>query len=251
MRNERAFLSAARERPRVGARGIGLAILVVGFACVSLRSQTTAVSNLSQAFHAYVGPGVGSTAGEIFRDGFSFTTGSTTYSLNSVMLSGFGYGTGPTGFSLSLSSSISASGPSSPIVTFSGSSTLPANTTYTFTPSASTTLSASTTYWLIASSPSNLALNTGFSIPATSSTAEDAGALSGWSVGDSIWISANGGTSWFTNTSNLVQFSVQVTAIPEPATLAGWVGLGCALAAFVEKSRKRRHTGSARNTPTI
>ena len=209
----------------------------VGLICTPLYPQTTAVSNLSQTFSAYVGPGVGSSASLVFSNGFSFTTGSTANSLSSVTLSGFGYGTSPTGFSLALYSGISAAGPSGIIVNFSGSSTLPSNTTYTYTPSANTTLSASTTYWLVASAPSNLSLNTGFSLPSTAMTAEDAGALPGWSIDDLRW-STNNGTSWTTDTSHIHQFSVQVTAIPETSAFAALLGVGV----FAAAAWKRRKT---------
>jgi hypothetical protein len=83
-----------------------------------------------------------------------------------------------------------------------------------------------TTYWLVASSPTTNS-GSGFSLSSTASTAEDTGALSGWSIGNTRWFTANGGTTWGTDTALLVQFSVQASAIPEPSSYVLILAVSC------------------------
>jgi hypothetical protein len=95
---------------------------------------------------------------------------------------------------------------------------------YVYTTNAPATLLANSTYWVVASAPTAPA-SAFFAWRSTNSTAEDGGVLSGWSLGDTRWASLNGGTSWSGLGGAIPQFSVQVSAIPEPSTYAVFTGL--------------------------
>jgi hypothetical protein len=97
---------------------------------------------------------------------------------------------------------------------------------YTYTPVTPTALSAANTYWLVTSAPTTAA-DSAFSVNATTSLGEDAVPLSGWSIGDVRWVSGDEGIDWGDGGGGVYipQFTVQVTAVPEPATFAAWLGL--------------------------
>jgi hypothetical protein len=119
------------------------------------------------------------------------------------------------------------------VVTLSGSSVPGAgNNIYT---TSATPLLANTTYWLVASAPTTAA-DTSFTFSATASSAEDSGALSGWTIGDFRWATSDGGSNWFT-ASDVPLFSVQVSAVPEPSAYAALAGLGALGLAAI----RRRH----------
>jgi hypothetical protein len=198
-------------------------------------AQSTAVSNAAQTFSNYTGP-ANNGSGNVIADAMSFTTGSTSYTFTSISIQGFGYGSGPTGFTMALYTGIGAGGPTGLVTNLSGSSTLPSAGTYTYTPVTPTTLLASTTYWWVSSAPTTPS-SSGFSLNATASASEDGGALAGWSIGDTRWVTTDGGTSWTTSSPLLQQFTVTVTAIPEPVSAAGLAG-GCALALALWRRRR-------------
>jgi len=87
-------------------------------------------------------------------------------------------------------------------------------------------LSASTTYFLVFSSTDT---GNNSNIAATESDAETVGdtALvgSGWSIGDTHWISNDEGANWTEKTYATGQIQINVAAVPEPSSLA-LLGLG-------------------------
>lgn len=192
-----------------------------------LRSQTTAISNLGQTFggSAQVGQNT-------IEQACSFTTGATPYSLSSVSLK-FYSESSATGFKLELFAGVSNTGPSGFITAFNGSSS-PVNESV-YTPAFSTTLAANTTYWLVASAPST---SDSFGWFMTASPFEDAGGLSGWSIGDGRWVTGDA-LSWHATGDYPAQFSVEVAAIPEPATYAALMGATLLGTALYRRSRRQ------------
>jgi hypothetical protein len=195
---------------RVAARSF-LAALLVSIA--SVHAQTIAVSNRGQAFNASL------IADATFSDAIDFTTGGTAMDLASFTLPIQSFGGSPSGFSLSLHSGLT--GGATLITTLTG--TTPSSLAdYVFLPSGATTLAANTTYFLVLTAASSGA-SSGFHWSAAATTNEDGGALAGWSIGNLRWISSNGGASWGTAAGVVPQFSVEVSAIPEPSTYAAFV----------------------------
>ena len=141
-----------------------------------------------------------------------------------ITLSTVGSTGSASGFSVSLYTGISGSGPTGLVTTLSGSSTPTTAGNYTYIATSLTPLLANATYWLAATAPTTPA-NTLFSFNSTASTAEDSGALSGWSIGDIRYLTNDGGTSWFSQATSVLQFSVQYSAVPEPSTCAAFAGL--------------------------
>lgn len=200
--------------------------------------QTVAVSNLGQNY-ANTGWAIGTFSPWVYKVAFGFTTGSTNVSLSNFVIFLNGTDGAATGLSFSLYSGISSAGPTGAVADLSGPSVISNGANYTYSPTAPTTLLANTTYWIAGTAP-DTANNTAFSIAGTSSFAEDSGALPGWSIVDGCWLSNNvaGGTTWnFQNTSVIPQFSVALSAIPEPEAGTAFLATGvlghCAL--------RRRH----------
>jgi hypothetical protein len=177
-------------------------------------AATIGVSNLGQADQSTII--LGHVLGQEYRFATSFTTGSGSFDLHSIILPFAGtYGGPASGYSLALYATVSASGPAGLVTSFFGNST-PSNSLESYTPSLSTTLLANTTYWIVEQA-NTTAPGTGFGTIHTGSAAEDTGGLSGWSIADHRWVTNNGGALWFQAGPNITprQFSVQVAPVPD------------------------------------
>lgn len=194
---------------------------------IPLHAQTTAVSNLSQTY--FTTQTVGKGSGSDFQQAISFTTGGSITDLSAIVLSGGAFGS-VTDFTVAVWTGIGGGGPTGLVATLAGINPLATVGTYGYTPSSTLSLSASSTYWLVVSAPTT-AVNTGFSWRSTSSSGEDAGAVAGWTIGNTRWVTLDGGASWSGVGGGVPQFYVQVAAIPEPSTgvaMFGLCALGCA-----------------------
>ncbi|MFA6432456.1 MAG: choice-of-anchor R domain-containing protein [Candidatus Paceibacterota bacterium] len=203
---------------------IGLLIVLVFGLCLwtsTVHAQSVvAVSNIGQPHLTGVSVGLNGTT--IFKEAVSFTTGSTDLSLVNVTIGIDGALSGATGFTLGLYGSFSGSGPADLVDTLVGPTAPTAAGYYTYTPSAPVEFQPNTQYVLAAFADTSPAV---FFVKMTGSTTEDAGGSAGWSIGDDHWGGSQLG--WGTN-SGILQFSVTsttVTAVPEPATSATWIGL--------------------------
>jgi hypothetical protein len=183
-----------------------------------LHAQSSAISNLDQPAGSNIA--VGKTPEFNFSTGFSFTTGSVNTTLAGITLSMFTASSeSAAGFSVAIYNGIGTTGPTGLFGTLSGSTTPVTTGLYSYT-TPGLSLLADTTYWIVATAPTT-PTNTHFRILSTTSTAEDAGGFVGWSIGDSRWLTNNGGASWFnTTTGQLPFFSVQLMSVPEPSTFA-------------------------------
>jgi hypothetical protein len=223
---------------------ITLVITMLSLACAGqLRAATIAVSNLGQPTAPFTYALGRSYPDSDFLEGVSFATGPGTHRLESVVLSFYSRNGEATGFNVALYGGISSAGPTGLVTTFTGNSA-PSTGHETYTPTSSTSLLGGTTYWLVGSSSSTAPL-TGFSMLGTTSLAEDAGALPGWSMGNFRMVSNNSGASWFaaTPTSGVLHYSVQVASVPDTGTTV--VLLGIALAGMVAVRRKLSQTPTA------
>lgn len=205
--------------------------LLAGVAsCSVAHAVPTAISNLSQTTSGTTFAIGKSVPAFNFQQGVSFTTGVGSFNLDSVTLSFYSKNGLASGFTASLYTSLTATGPSGLVAMLTGNST-PSTGLETYSVTNSTLLNGGTTYWLVLAATATSA-NSGFSLDGTNSLAEDVGAYAGWSIGDTRMVSNNGGNSWFegSTTSGVLQFSVQaspVTAtVPDCATTAVLLGVG-------------------------
>jgi hypothetical protein len=217
------------------------ALALAGLLPVAASAQVTGISNLGQTASSSIDVGQEPNL-DTFAQGFSFTTGATAMNLLHVHLQFEAASAGGlTGFSFSLYSGFSASGPTGQLATFTGSPAPATQGTFTYSPASTTMLSASTTYWLVATAPTLSIAGEHFHISTTSATAEDSGGLAGWVIGDTRWQSdITGGGTWSNLGGDVPQFGLTVSAIPEPSTYAlvlGTAGLGTVLL------RRRRGAG--------
>lgn len=155
--------------------------------------------------------------------GMSFTVGSdyTSWTLDSVDIRALANGT-PTGdFIVELHADDGADKPAvASLLSFSGSNPS-TQATYNFVPSSSYTLSSGTKYWLTAKSSASSPNVYGWIYTDPTSGAETT-ALTGWSIGDNVSASFNGGAAWSIFSLNPAIFAVNATGIiaPESSTLA-------------------------------
>jgi hypothetical protein len=208
-------------------------VLVLGLGLASIRAQSTAVSNRGQAFNAFL------IADATFADAIDFTTGGAVSTLDSFTLPIKSFGGSPAGFSLSLYSGLSGGGSGTLVTTLTGT-TPSALADYVFAPPVTTSLAANSTYFLVLTGLSSGA-SSGYHWSAAATTNDDSGAMAGWSIGNLRWISSNGGATWGTAIGVVPQFSVSVTAVPEPSTFAVLAGCAGLFAAW----RLRRGCGRA------
>ncbi len=83
-----------------------------------------------------------------------------------------------------------------------------------YVPTAATTLIAGATYWITAS-----AITGGYNwVFAEPYSAADTG-LNGWGIGDNVILSSDQGANWLAWPDEPAIFAINVTAVPEPATL--------------------------------
>jgi hypothetical protein len=220
---------------------IRLVIVMLTTAFVSqLRAATIAVSNLGQPTAPFTYALGRSYPDSDFLEAVSFTTGPGTHDLASVVLSFYSRNGEASGFTVGLYSGLSSAGPTGLVTAFSGDS-MPSSGLETYTPVGSPTLLGGTTYWLVGSSSSTAPL-TGFSMAGTTSLAEDASVLPGWSMGNFRMVSNNSGASWFaaTPTSGVLHYSVQVASVPDTGATVAL--LGVALVGLVAVRRQLRPT---------
>ena len=200
----------------------------------------TLVENLSQS-----NSDTGGITFDYLWQGSSFTTGSSSYNLNSATLL---FGQNPLSPSpnpnlfLRLYSNSSGT-PGTQLTSFTNPASITtslANNTFTLaTPQA---LAANTTYWLV----SGISIDTGtgsYNWGATTSTAQTG--LPGWTIGDGFVDSKNQGGSWSSfPTDGPLQFSLEgtenapPTSVPEPGSVVALLGLGGLGLASSLKKRK-------------
>ncbi|MFM6405644.1 MAG: choice-of-anchor R domain-containing protein, partial [Microcystis sp.] len=195
-------------------------------------SAVTLVENLSQSNN-----GVGAIRSS-FWQGSSFTTGSSSYNLNSATLL-FRENTAGANLFVRLYSNNSGQ-PGTVITNFTNPASITttlANNTFTLTtPQA---LAANTTYWLI-SGVSSGAENYSWGY----TTSSNQTGLLGWTIGDGFVSSSNQSASWITHpTSGPYQFSLEgttppPTSVPEPGSVVALLGLGGLGLASSLKKRK-------------
>jgi hypothetical protein len=213
-----------------------LVCLVLLFPVASSVAQDTAVSNVNQPRAGFT-LGVGKNSGFDFSVGFNFLTSASSANFASVSFVSAGAFGAASGFTLSLYSGFSASGPTGLITSLTGANPATDSGTYTYTPTVPVTLMGNTSYWLLASAPSTPA-NSSYGLYATSSDAEDVTGLAGWTIGNTRMFTSNGGSTWSSGTE-VPLFSVQVSAIPEPSTYALGAGAIALVGAFLWRRDKR------------
>jgi MYXO-CTERM domain-containing protein len=188
--------------------------------------QTVVSSNLGNVVHDSYLVGGSPGSGGPYWAAASFTTGSSaaTFGLAAVTLlignpaPAFGGTNG--GFSVSLFDD-SLSQPGSWLATLSGSANPAVAGPYAYSASG-VTLNANTAYWIVAQAGSDSA----YSWSGTADLGQ-----TGWAIGDIRGFAGNGGAYWSMvdgSTADVLQFSVSVSAIPEPsafALVAGLLGL--------------------------
>ena len=192
---------------------VAVLFVMAALGLLPLRSQTTAVSNLGPPRDLAVSSNIGG------MNAISFTTGATSYDFFSVTTHFRAYGSEMGGFSFSLYSDSGGNAPSSLLRTLVG--TVPTSDTiaeFTYTPATPLTFAAGATFWLVLAAPTTN-YGSGYDWTALNSVLEDAGALAGWSIGNSRKTSENG-ISWLLPAGTIVpQFSLAVTAVPEPGSM--------------------------------
>jgi hypothetical protein len=225
--------------PIFGVRSRAAALVLV-FAILTgtvTAQVVTAVSNISNSLS--VGFGIsGSPLGNALV-AQNFTTGSNSWTLNSVTLGLLKNNVAFTGDVTAYIYSDSGGTPAGLLASSVTTHTLPANTSinaeYTFSFSGQS-LSGSTTYWVAVS---GAASNAGLNWKGTSDNSQSTSV--GWSIADTgPRTSSDSGSSWGSASSLGVGiFSVSATsAIPEPSTYAAICG--AAVLGLAAWRRKRR-----------
>ena len=192
-------------------------LVVVGFACgIVARAQTVVLSNLSSTRSSQV-----SLSATAYQAAPFTTDSSSSYSLNSVTL-GLAAATNTSGnFFVAIYSGVSQ--PTTLVTNgqLSGNSNPASAGNYSFTAGATVALAPSTTYWVVAG------VTSGAGVYKWQTNTTDAYSVSSWlQVPDGFGHSVNAGGTWSTGTTTTPQvFEISATAIPEPSTYAGLVGL--------------------------
>ncbi|MFM7875164.1 MAG: choice-of-anchor R domain-containing protein [Microcystis panniformis] len=191
----------------------------------------TLVENLSQS-----NSDIGGITFDYLWQGSSFTTGSSSYNLNSATLLFQEFSTS-TDLFVRLYSDNSGK-PDTVITNFTNPTpitTTLANNTFTLaTPQA---LAANTTYWLVSGTTGGGEYYWGY----TSSSNQTG--LPGWTIGDGYVFSSDQSVSWDTDpTGGPYQFSLEgtenATNVPEPGSVVALLGLGGLGLASSLKKRK-------------
>ncbi|MBI5770411.1 MAG: M36 family metallopeptidase [Verrucomicrobia bacterium] len=170
-------------------------------------AELVAVSNLGQPVLAYLAVGKSNSGPYDFSLVGSFTTGPVASAFVKVTLFVASKSSGATGLTVALYTGISTAGPSGLVATLSGETSPASGASYPYVPTAPTVLAPATTYWIVISAPTT-PTNTTFGIRNTTSMTEDAGGVAGWSIGDFRYLTNNGGSTWFTSSTSVPQFSV-------------------------------------------
>ena len=150
----------------------------------------------------------------------SFTTGSSPlgYTLSAVDVK-LGSGTHAANTRVSIYETSSGS-PTSSLHVLNKPSSLTASATNTFTANAGATLDASTTYAVVIEVPSGADHTT---LDRTDSHAEDAGAASGWSIGNNRYTREDGG-GWAGATPAKPMIAIKGAAVPLPPVVVSNTG---------------------------
>ena len=184
-------------------------------------SSATTVSNLGNAsggglggLNTYVEPTFGQNA--ICAN--AFTTGASSAILNSITLAmqdDFGGG----GFEVDLYSDGGTIGPGTLVTILSGPSNPSTLGAYTYAPASPRALTPNTTYFVVAAVPVAEPVARSFTWSGTTDASETS--TEGWTIGDSSWLSNDGGASWVQVPFTFAgQFSVDASppsAAPEPS----------------------------------
>ncbi len=178
------------------------------------RGQVLVLSNVTETFSAGSWLNVNATQWL----GQPFTTGSSSFTLNSVSMEFVAGGTS-TGFAFRLYTA-GVGQPGTLLETLTPSANPNTGGTITFTSTNSTQLDANTSYWVVASVTSTQAARANM----TSSTGETS--AYGWTFSDIRYQSANSGASWATRTTfPRLSITATASAIPEPSTYAALAGV--------------------------
>ena len=206
-----------RKPPRAltrGLRGLAalllLAIAALGATPHEAQAQETLVSNTGQSTNP-LARSIGATGTFNFWAAQAFRTGSHSrgYTLNEVRAA-FGAIFG-TGVRVQIYSTTSGGAPDSSLFTLSNPATINSDASNTFSVSGTQTLSANTTYAVVFSKQSAGTA----SLKTTSSNAQDAGAASGWSIGDQLHWRNQSTAVWSTDTTSL---QIAIVGSPAPNT---------------------------------
>lgn len=215
---------------------------IVGACAVSPLRAQTAVSNLGQ--ETAVSLSVARTAEAVnYGRAFNFTTGAAPVEFTGVSLAvGSSAPNTGTGFTVSLHSGFSSAGSTGLLATLSGATAPAATDVYSYAVPSPVLLEAGTTYWLQVAAFAT-APNTYFFLRATTSTEEDADGLAGWSIGNSVWFSADGGNFWDSTAAStrfIPRFAVEYQAVAIPESATGVLATGLAALGFAGWRRIRR-----------
>ncbi|WP_353845159.1 MULTISPECIES: choice-of-anchor R domain-containing protein [unclassified Microcystis] len=213
--------------------GGGSLALLLSLGLGQQASAVTLVENLSQGNN-----GTGDVAINVWQ-GSSFTTGSSSYNLNSATLL-FGENTADPNLFVRLYSNSSGT-PGTQLTSFTNPASITTSlANNTFTLATPYTLAANTTYWLV----SGISSGTGSYIWGYTSSAAQTG-LPGWTIGDGFVKSNSQGGSWDSfPTDGPYQFSLEgttsppPTSVPEPGSVVALLGLGGLGLASSLKKRK-------------
>jgi hypothetical protein len=186
----------------VSGPSLGL-VLIAAMASGQSASAITMVDNLSGSFF-----GTDGLSSSGWR-GISFTTGSSNYNVDSVTLS---LNQSAAGNLFASIYSNNAGLPGSQLFTFTNPGSVPSPIgNATFTLSTLQPLTPSTTYWLV-SGVSSGAGAYDWAVTGTLETGEP-----GWSIGNSLVVSINGGSSWSSNSLAAYKFSLSGSAASAPS----------------------------------
>lgn len=207
------------------AKGNALPLVIAALSAASGLSQgAVAVSNLGIADNG-LADGYAVNGMQYLAMSFTVGTESTAWSLDSV---DFKANAGPGAlldFVVELHADSGSGSPSVPsLVTFTGENPSEEGI-YNFVPVSAFTLSAGVTYWLTAEQlPSPGSYSWIFTSPLSGA---ESTALDGWSIGNNLSASPNGGASWDVYDNAPAKFAVNATPVPEPSAMAfAWLALG-------------------------
>jgi hypothetical protein len=212
--------------------GGGSLALLLSLGLGQQASAVTLVENLSQS-----NGGTGVVAIN-FWEGSSFTTGSSSYNLNSATLL-FQENTADPNLFLRLYSNSSGT-PGTLITSFTNPTPITTTlTNNTFTLATPQALAANTTYWLVSGTTGGGGYDWGYT------TSFNQTGLPSWTIGDGYVASNNQGGSWDSfPTDGPYQFSLEgttstpPTSVPEPGSVVALLGLGGLGLASSLKKRK-------------